>query len=313
MNTKKILVTGSEGNIGKVLVPYLRKCGHEVLCLDILQKYRDDYILCNILDINDAIPTLNKFKPQVVFHLAAMVSRITSERSPHMAINTNITGTSAIIALCLKYNARLINFSTSEVYGNDLEILNEDQNPNPNNIYGLTKLMTEHLCNYFKLYAGLNAINVRPFMLYDENENFGENRSAMIRFVENIIRGIPITVHQDTVRSWMHMNDAVVMFEKLIYIPNEINEINIGNPQFEKIQTLAQMICQYTNQPETLINIQQLPPQMTKSKISDFKIQKNYINYQPQINLQQGVKKVIDNVKKIIDFNDSLNPQNNNS
>lgn len=304
MTKKRILVTGSEGNIGKILVPYLQKCGHEVICLDIVQKYRDNYILCNILNLCDAQSELNEFKPQVVFHMAAMVSRITSEKSPHMAVNTNITGTSAIISLCLKHNARLINFSTSEVYGNNLEFLDETETPQPNNIYGLTKLISEQICNYYKKYKKLDAVNVRPFMLYDENENFGENRSAMIRFTENIIKGIPITVHQNTIRSWLHMDDAVIMFEKLIEIPQIIDAINIGNPAFDKIETLAKMICKYTGQPENLINISELPKQMTLSKKSNFTIQNKYINHKPKISLDEGVRRVIKVVKNKILFNE---------
>lgn len=58
----KILVTGSEGNIGSELVPYLISKGHDVLCLDIVQKYRPNYILCDILNLTDAEKEIQELK-----------------------------------------------------------------------------------------------------------------------------------------------------------------------------------------------------------------------------------------------------------
>ena len=114
----KVLVIGSEGNIGSVLVPYLKSCGHEVLRCDILQQWADDYIQTDIVSLNDLIEAAMNFRPDVVYHLAAMVSRVTCEQAPHMAIDTNLSGTNNVIQLCKMLNAKLINFSTSEIYGN---------------------------------------------------------------------------------------------------------------------------------------------------------------------------------------------------
>lgn len=296
MKTKNILITGSEGNVGRTLVPYLKQLGHKVMCIDIQQKYRNDYVLCDITNLSDAEPFIDKFKPDVVFHLAAMVSRVTSEKSPHTSVNINIAGTSNIALLCVKHNALLINFSTSEVYGNNLSVLDETCTPNPNNIYGLTKYIAEQVCNYHHQNNSLKVINVRPFMLYDEYESFGENRSVMIRFAENILLGKPITVHRGAFRSWLHMDDAVIMFEELIHL-NQYATINIGNPVFSKIEDLATLMCRYAKQPETLIQKSELPKQMTLSKLSGFEVQKKLITHRPQIDLAAGVIKVMDKVK----------------
>ena len=293
----KILVTGSEGNIGTELVKYLQTCGHEVLCLDIIQRFRPNYILCDILNLIDAEKEIQDFNPDVVYHLAAMVSRITCEKSIAMSVNVNLTGTVNIVQLCKRINAKLINFSTSEIYGNQNCLLEENLEPNPNNIYGITKYMAEQLIEYENKSNGLRYINLRPFMMYSENELMGENRSAMIRFAENIVKELPIIVHRGAKRSWLHVSDAVVLLEKMLYIEDNIT-LNMGNSEFIDIEYMAKFMCQYANKTESLIHYEDLPDKMTLSKIASFTKQHELLKYVPKIKQEDGMKLVIDVVKQ---------------
>lgn len=301
---KRILVTGSEGNVGSELVPYLESLGHEVLCLDILQKYRKNYILCDVLNLSDAEEEITKFKPQIVFHLAAMVSRVTCEKSLSMAISINLTGTSNIIQLCKRHNAKLINFSTSEVYGNQNILLEETIIPKPNNIYGITKLWAEELVAYEGEHSGLNYVNVRPFMMYSELENMGENRSAMIRFAESVVKGLSFEVHKNAKRSWLHMSDAVVIYEKIMNLSGN-HLINVGNSNFIDIEEMANFMCEYVGQNKELIQLKELPEKMTLTKIASFNRLKDLINYQPLVGEKEGMIRVIERVKKII-YNENI-------
>lgn len=297
----KILVTGSEGNIGSELVPYLKSKGHEVLCLDIVQKYRPYYILCDILNLTDAEKEIQDFKPDAVYHLAAMVSRVTCEKSIAMAVNVNLTGTVNMVQLCKRIGAILINFSTSEIYGNQNCMLEEDIVPKPNNIYGITKLMAEQLVEYESKSNGLRYINVRPFMMYSEHELMGENRSAMIRFAENILKENKIDVHIGAKRSWLHVSDAVVILEKLLYL-KENTTINIGNPNFLSIEYMAEFMCAYANKSKELINYIQLPEKMTLCKVASFKKQTEFLQYSPLVKQEDGMKRVIDTVKRRLEL-----------
>jgi nucleoside-diphosphate-sugar epimerase len=72
----RIIVLGSEGNIGTMLVQYLRKCGHEVLRADIIQHLADDYVQTDVVSLLDLYDAASKFKPDVIYHLAAKVSRV---------------------------------------------------------------------------------------------------------------------------------------------------------------------------------------------------------------------------------------------
>jgi nucleoside-diphosphate-sugar epimerase len=296
---KRVLVTGSEGNVGSELVPYLESMGHEVLCLDNIQKYRSNYILCDIMNLADAETEISNFKPEIVFHLAAMVSRVTCEKSLSMAVSINMTGTANIIQLCKRYDAKLINFSTSEVYGNQNVLLEEDITPQPNNIYGITKLWAEELVAYEGTHSGLKYINVRPFMMYSEHENMGENRSAMIRFAEAIVSGTPFEVHRGAARSWLHMSDAVAMYERMMHLDGN-HLINVGNSDFIEIEEMARFMCDYTGRDYSLIQIKELPNKMTLTKVASFNKLKQLTNYTPQVNQRDGMRLVIDRVKEVL-------------
>ncbi len=193
---KRALVIGSEGNIGKPLAAHLRAQGWEVLCAGIKPGWRKDYLQVDINQPADLIPTL-RWKPDVIFALAAVVSRVTCEQASSLAVSTNLGGLNNVVLLAQAADAKLVYFSTSEVYGPTDGVMDEVlTTPRPNNRYGLTKLLGEQLVDYEVAQHGLRAVTLRPFMIYDENEDFGDHRSAMIRFAHDLARGRPIQVHR---------------------------------------------------------------------------------------------------------------------
>jgi nucleoside-diphosphate-sugar epimerase len=293
----KILITGSEGNIGSKLVPYLKSKGHLIHRCDIIQATGNDYSVVNINSPGDLNLVFDRFRPEVVYHLAAMVSRVTCENSPGLTIETNLSGFYNVIQLCERYQSRLIYFSTSEVYGNIGGILKEDREDlEPNNIYGLSKLLGEKLVKY-EIGKGLNAIIVRPFMFYDEDETLGEHRSAMIRFAENLIRGNKINIHRNSSRSWMHISDAIAILERLLY-NRGFHVINIGSEHTILMTDLARMMCDCLNlNYENMIREIELPDRMTLTKYPDCNLQWELTNYISRIKIEEGIKLVINKVK----------------
>lgn len=300
----KILVTGSEGNIGNRLVPYLKEMGHDVYCVDIKQKFDENYILSDITNPIDLINVFNNFKPDVVYHMAAMVSRITCEKSPSLCVTTNISGTNNVIQMCKSFNSKIIYFSTSEIYGNIGGMLSEERiDVCPNNLYGLTKYLGEKLIEYEVRNNKLGAIIVRPFMFYDENESMGVHRSAMIRFAENLIRGNKIVVHRGSERSWTHISDAIIILEKLSYV-NEFNVVNIGSSDVIKMETLAQKMCNCLNLNYNDYVIEnELPDKMTLTKYPNLKNQYDLTGYVPIVDIDMGIKRIIEATKKRINLN----------
>ena len=286
---KKILVTGSEGNIGKKLVKYLKQCGYKVMRLDIEQKFADDYFKQDIRD-----PFWINYIPDVVFHLAGMVSRITCEKNPHLAVDVNITGTSNIIQFCKTVNAKLINFSTSEVYGNTNNINFENNKLTPNNMYGITKLLAEKLITYEVKNCGLKAIIIRPYMIYDEDETIGIHRSAMIRFATSLINKEKIIVHKNSKRSWIHIDDVVILLEKSMFI-NNFEIINIGHKDVLYIKEMATKMCTFLKlNPKKYIIEKELPKKMTLIKQPSLEKQTKLLKYEPKINIDIGILKVLE-------------------
>lgn len=294
----KILVTGSEGNIGKVLVPYLESQGHTVFGIDIVQKVDEHYQVVDINSPLDMLTIFRQFKPEVVYHMAAMVSRVTCEKSQAITMQTNLVGTNNVIQLCLQYQTKLIFFSTSEVYGNIEGELDEDRTDlKPNNFYGLSKLMGESLVHY-AVSMGLHAIIVRPFMFYHENETLGAHRSAMIRFVECLLRQEKIVVHKNSSRSWMHLEDGVDVLERLLYVTQNCT-INIGSPNNISVSLLASYICKQLDLDySSYVEEVDLPERMTLHKDPVLVRQIQLTRYTAcKVPIEEGIERVITSVK----------------
>ena len=286
----RTLIIGSEGNIGSKLVPYLRSQDHDVYRCDQLQGIGEDYAVVNILNSGDLLKVFMDFKPEVTILLAAMVSRVTCEASPVLAVDTNLSGLNNVIQLCKAFDSKLVYFSTSEVYGNIGGKLSEDRDCKPNNLYGLTKYLGEKLVRY----ELNNALIVRPFMFYDEDETRGDHRSAMIRFAYHLSRGEKITVHKGSKRSWMHISDGVRMIESLIHL-KEAYTVNIGSPELISTEDLAGKICTYFGlRYEDYVNEYDLPSKMTLEKIPDIALQTELTGLIPEVNLDEGIKRVCD-------------------
>jgi len=293
----RVLVTGSEGNIGSKLIPYLESVGHTVFCVDIQQKFRENYIISDVTNPIDMVKVVNGFKPEVIIHMAAMVSRITCEKSPNMSVDVNLNGLNNIIELCKLFDSKLIYFSTSEIYGDIGGELFEDRNDiSPNNIYGLTKYLGEKIVEHNVNYHKLKAVTVRPFMFYDEDESFGENRSAMIRFAENLLMDEKIQVHKNAKRSWLHISDAVVLIEKTFYLDN-YQTINLANSEIVDMEVFANKMCNILGKDYiALCDVIEQPIQMTLEKIPSTLKMDKLLGYKPKIDIDKGLRLVIDQV-----------------
>lgn len=291
-----ILVIGSEGNIGKPLVAHLRGVGHMVTEVDIKQGYRLQYHVADINHPADLVP-LFKPGPDVTILLSAMVSRVTCEQASSLAVCTNLHGLNNVVQLCKQFDSKLVYFSTSEVYGPKEYMSEEDTDLRPNNRYGLTKLLGEKLVEYEVEHCGLKAVTIRPFMMYDENEDIGDHRSAMIRFVQGLHARVPIQVHKNCRRGWLHVSDAVLAIERAMSVEH-YSVINIGSDDIRSIEELAYLICGTLDAPKELIELVEQPKQMTPVKVPDISRQKNLLGVTPQMSLRDGVKLVCDVIAK---------------
>lgn len=297
MSKGRALVIGSEGNIGKPLVKRLTGEGWEVLSCDIRPGFRPDFLQVDInqpADLSAAV----RWRPDVVFALASVVSRVTCEQASSLAVATNLGGLNNMLLTARDAGARFVYFSTSEVYGPDAEEMDEaTTRPNPNNRYGLTKLLGESLVEYEVKYSGLKAVTLRPFMMYDEDEDFGDHRSAMIRFAWRLARGEPIEVHERSARGWIHSSDAVKAIE-LSATLDDYTIINIGHPDIVPIADIAEGIRRRLNADPALVTVKPLPPQMTGVKRPSLDRMQTLLGFTPSITLDEGLDRVCDEVRR---------------
>ena len=281
VENRRALVVGSEGNIGVPLVKYLKSLGYEVLEVDVKPAWRDNYIMADITNAVDILPALD-WRPDVIFMLSAMVSRVTCEQAAALAVNVNLTGLQNMLELAKRAGAHFVYFSTSEVYGNDLEFMDESAVPTPNNRYGLTKLLGESLVEYEVAQHGLSAVTLRPFMMYDEDEDLGDHRSAMIRFVTDLYQGKEIEVHGGSARAWFHVSDAVRSIEAAAHV-SEYTIINIGSDDVRSIEELAFLICDELDADRALVRTVDLPNRMTLIKQPNLQRQRDILGVVPKV------------------------------
>lgn len=287
----RALVIGSEGNVGGPLTAYLRSLGQEVLEVDIRPGWRNDYLMADITRPSDLLPAFD-WKPDVVYLLSAMVSRVTCEQAAALAIDTNLSGVNNVLQLCKRVGARLVFFSTSEIYGPAVLEMDEGlPDPKPNNRYGLSKLLGEKLVEYEVRTYGLKAVSLRPFMIYDENEDFGDHRSAMIRFAQRLATKRPIEVHDGSARGWLHVSDAVRAIEAASKVDG-YTVVNIGHPDIRPISELAERIRERLDAAKSLVTVRRLPERMTLVKRPSLDRMATILGVTPKIGFDDGVERV---------------------
>ncbi len=171
----KILITGGRGFIGRRLQKALEKTKGNEVCLLVLDKDKDagdEKLKCVIVgDIND--PKLDISQYDVVYHLAAIANPRVCEQNKELAWKTNVDGTRNI-AERVRPGARLVFMSSAHVYENGDTLHGEDEIPDPQTFYGLTKLVGEDAVNYAAKARGFKKTIFRLFNSYavDQPEGF---------------------------------------------------------------------------------------------------------------------------------------------
>ena len=286
----RALVIGSEGNIGKPLVSHLRNVGYDVLESDIRPRLRPGYVVADITHPLDLLPAFD-WGPDVVFLLAAVVGRTTAEQAGSLAMATNVAGINNVLQLCKRSKCMCVFISTSEIYGPACGSMDEMASPQPANRYGLSKWIAEQLVEYEVRTSRLRAVTIRPSMVYDEMEDVGEHRSAMIRFASNLASGRPIEIHRGSARGWLHVSDAVRAIEAAAGV-EEHTVINVGHPKIVSMSDLAEMIRIELGADSGLVRTVPLPPQITLVKSPSLDRQRQLLGFEPRMTLQEGVRRV---------------------
>lgn len=281
-----ILITGHRGFIGSYLTKELDARKMEWVGFDLKEgkDIRNKYSLYEYFDF---------YRPTQVVHLAALAGVRRGEEFPDEYISTNVQGTMNVVKVCEKFGVeRLINFSSSSVYGEGKPPVKEQDPKNPKAIYGLTKLMAEKLVEGSKI----NSITIRPFTVYGEH---GRPDMVFYKWINQIKEGKPVSFYGDgsSKRGYVNVNDLVDGVLKCL--TSELNPgtklaLNLGG---HEIVTLAELLGLFTKYSRKSFEVESLP--MPSSDIyenwADTTLAETLFEWKPTRKFEVEIKKIIKN------------------
>ena len=306
---KTILVTGGAGFIGSHLCERLLIDDHKVICLDNLFTGSLDNIEVLKSNINFEFVNHDITKPYFrdgideIYNLACPASPIHYQSNPIKTVKTCTIGVINMLGLAKKNNAKILQASTSEVYGDpDVHPQKEDYNGNVNTIglrscYDEGKRCAETLFMDYKREHNLNIKIVRIFNTYGPNMTKNDGR-VVSNFILQALQNDNITIYGDgsQTRSFQFIDDLV---EGLIKMMNSdsVGPINLGNPIELSMTDLAYKVIKLTNSSSDII-YKKLPKDDPKRRKPDISLAKSTLDWSPVIDLETGLKKTINYFKK---------------
>ena len=314
--TKNILVTGGAGFIGSHLCKALLELRHNVICLDNLFTGSMSNISNLIENINFEFVKHDITEPYFrenideIYNLACPASPIHYQCNPIKTVKTCTIGVINMLGLAKKNNAKILQASTSEVYGDpNVHPQDEKYNGNVNPIglrscYDEGKRCSETLfMDYFREH-NLNIKIIRIFNTYGPNMAKNDGR-VISNFILQAINGNEITIYGDgsQTRSFQYIDDLVDAMIKMMNTNNNfIGPINIGNPHEISMNRLASTILRLTNSKSQII-FKDLPEDDPKRRNPDTTLAKNELNWSPKYDLDEGLIKTIKYFKKLNEIN----------
>ena len=311
-STMRILLTGCAGFLGSHLGTRLLDDGHQVIGLDDMStgSLRNiEYLLKNpnFNFIRHDIRNPIDVKVDGILNFACPASPIHYQTDPVRTIETNFLGMINVLHLAKKYGARVLQASTSEVYG-DPQVTPQSElywgNVNPIGIrscYDEGKRAAETLSfDYLRQYQ-VDVRVVRIFNTYGPNMAIGDGR-VVSNFIIQALRGENLTIYGDGshTRSFCYVEDLVEGILRLFYLDsNPMAPINLGNPQEFTILELATLVRRMVNTSLDLV-FNPLPGDDPKQRRPDITRAQELLKWQPKIDITTGIESTTEYFKKVL-------------
>ena len=309
INKTRNLVTGGAGFLGSHLIDKLMLLNEKVICLDNFFTGDKSNISQWINHPNFEVITHDVTEPiqlevDKIWHLACPASPIHYQLNPIKTSKTNFLGTYNMLGLAKRVKADFLLASTSEVYG-DPEI-----NPHSENYKGSVnttgirscydegKRIAETLCSDYKRMHNLNISIMRIFNTYGPRMRPNDGR-VISNFIVQALEGKKITINGEGLqtRSFCYVDDLIEGMFKLMY-SNLDTPVNIGNPENYTILELAMKIRELIN-PSLEFKFNPMPQDDPLQRQPNIEKAKKELNWQPKINLDEGIILTIDWFKGI--------------
>lgn len=307
----RVLVTGGAGFIGSHLCERLLLEGHDVLCLDNFFTGRKENI-DQLLDshrfelIRHDITQPILVETDRIFNLACPASPIHYQYNPVKTIKTSVMGTINMLGLAKRVKARILQASTSEVYGDPLvHPQSEDYwgNVNPIGIrscYDEGKRVAETLMMDYHRQNGVDIRIVRIFNTYGPRMALNDGR-VVSNFIVQALRGEDITVYGDGLqtRSFCFVDDLIEGLVRLMKDGNSADPVNIGNPIETTILEFATRIIELTGSSSRIV-YRDLPSDDPKQRQPDITRARNMLGWEPKIDVVTGLMKTIEYFERVL-------------
>ena len=304
-NTQRMLVTGGAGFIGSHLCERLLADGHEVLCLDNFytgSRHNVAKLLANPLFevIRHDITFPLYVEVDEIFNLACPASPIHYQNDPVQTTKVNVHGAINVLGLAKRLKAKVLQASTSEVYGDpavhpQVESYWGNVNPiGPRACYDEGKRCAETLFFDYHRQLRLQIKVARIFNTYGPRMHPNDGR-VVSNFIVQALRGEPITIYGDgsQTRSFCYVDDLVEGLVSLMRTSEDVTgPINLGNPTENTVLELAELIIGMTNAKSNLV-FKELPVNDPQRRRPDIGLAKSELGWQPVVPLKEGLARTI--------------------
>ena len=314
--SKVVLVTGGAGFLGSHLCARLIAEGNDVLCVDNFYTGARR----NIASMLDN-PSFELMRHDVTFplyvevdeiyNLACPASPIHYQHDPVQTTKTSVIGAINMLGLAKRRKARILQASTSEVYGDP------DVHPQPENYVGKVNVRGPRACydegkrcaeTLFYDYHRQHNLKIRIariFNTYGPNMHREDGR-VVSNFIIQALKNEPITIFGEgsQTRSFCYVDDLIDGLTKLMNVANDqVGPVNLGNPVEITIRSLAQRIIELTGS-RSVLDTRPLPQDDPKQRRPDISRATELLNWRPRVGLDEGLKRTISYFEELLSLDD---------
>ena len=302
---KRILVTGGAGFIGSHLCERLLEKGNEVVCLDNFFTGSKDNIKNLFSDYRFELVRHDLVNPILlevdqIYNLACPASPVHYQYNPVKTVKTSVMGSLNMLGLAKRVKARILQASTSEVYGDPTV------HPQPETYWGNVNCIGLRSCydegkrvaeTLMMDYHRQNQVDiriVRIFNTYGPRMALNDGR-VMSNFITQALRGKPLTIYGDGshTRSFCYVSDMVKGMIAMMEQEEFTGPVNLGNPQEISIAELAESIIKTTGSTAGMA-YKPLPPDDPVRRCPDIALARAQLNWQPEIDFKTGLSQTIE-------------------
>lgn len=310
---KKILVTGGAGFIGSHLCERLLNEGNEVVCLDNYFSGKKENVVALMSNPYFELVRHDVTMPffaevDEIYNLACPASPIYYQYNPIKTVKTSVMGAINMLGLAKRVKAKILQASTSEVYGDPLVHPQPETywgNVNPigaRSSYDEGKRCAETLFVNYHSQNGVKIKIARIFNTYGPRMSVNDGR-VISNFIVQALRNEDITIYGDgkQTRSFMYVDDLVDALIRLMDSPDEFTgPVNLGNPCEYSMLELASKVIELTNSRSKLVYFP-LPEDDPLQRKPDISLAKKFLGgWEPKVMLEDGLKKTIDSFEHIL-------------